>query len=404
TMPSPASTLKLPNGVTFNQKTAKCETVKTTAGPSTRCTQVTRLPLKDLTTAQRAERNRMMTELGKRQQQRASTAGSPAAIPAPPADCDFSGIEFDLTATLHPNRFLSCSDSVLTLTVIQITPFPEILGNFFWEDQQWATLSSKSLTWIHGLQVLGYSELAFGDLADGISGTMFSNCFPVTSNCTETSLGLPDPQSVTVIPGGTYNFGWDETDTGPASTMAGQIDTLNADLGVVWLTISGGQSTEFDDTGTLAVRCDTVAIRTKGGCVDQAFRPTLTYSSLTNPLVAPVAQHIYDDQNGGLVTAWGVPPSVNSNGAALTRDMNPADIAANRATACAGVPPSCDEYPMASTHQGAAFNSDFSAVTVPGTANSSQGGLTRAFYRGNRVIDGDPFYVLAILPNGTPSW
>jgi hypothetical protein len=30
-------------------------------------------------------------------------------------------------------------------------------------------------------------------------------------------------------------------------------------------------------------------------------------------------------------------------------------------------------------------------------------GLTRAFYRINRVIDPDLFYVLAILPNGTPS-
>jgi len=65
---------------------------------------------------------------------------------------------------------------------------------------------------------------------------------------------------------------------------------------------------------------------------------------------------------------------------------------------------SCDEYPLASTHQGAAFNSDFSAVTVPPAANNSQGGLTRAFYRANRVIDGDPFYVRAILPDGTPSW
>jgi hypothetical protein len=121
-------------------------------------------------------------------------------------------------------------------------------------------------------------------------------------------------------------------------------------------------------------------------------------------LVGPVAQHIFNAQNGGLITAWGVPPSVRSNGAALTRDMNPIDIAANRTAACTGVPPSCDEYPLATTHQGAAFNFDFSTATVPPAANNSQGGLTRAFYRANRVIDGDPFYVRAILLNGTPSW
>jgi hypothetical protein len=406
TTPSPMSTFKLPNGVTFNPKTAKCETVRTAAGPSTRCTQVTRLPLKDLTAAQRAERRRMMTGLGKRQRQRSSAAASAAVIPAPPADCDFSGIEFDLTATLHPNRFLSCADSVLTLFDIQTAPTFELLGVFSWEDQQWATLSPRSLTWTHGLQVLGYSD-AFGDLADGISGALFSNCLPVTSNCTETSLGLPDPQSVTVAPGGTYNFGWDETDTGAASTGAGQEDILNAVLGVVWLTTGGDQS-EFDDTGTLAVRCDSIVRAAAAGCVDQAFTPTLTYNSVTKPRVGPVAQHIYDAQNGGLVTAWGVPSSVRSNGAVLTRDMNPADIKANRAAACGGVRAprgdSCDEYPLATTHQGAAFNSDYSTAIVPVSANRSQGGLTRAFYRSNRVLDPDPFYVLAILRNGTPSW
>lgn len=172
----------------------------------------------------------------------------------------------------------------------------------------------------------------------------------------------------------------------------------------MWLTVADEQSAEFDDTGTLAVRCDTIAIRTTPGCVDQAFTPTLTYNSLIKPLAGPVAQHIFDAQNGGLVTAWGVPPSVMSNGAALTRDMNPADIRANRAAACGGVAPSCDEYPLATTHQGAAFNFDFSTATVPPSANNSQGGITRAFYRANRVIDPDPFYVRAILPNGTPSW
>lgn len=409
TTPSPVSTHKLQPGVTFNPKTARCETVRTATGPTTRCVQVTRLPLKDLTTAQRAERKSMMTGLAKRQQQQqqqreSAAVVSPAVIPAAPAACNFSGIEFGLTVTAHPNRFLSCADTLLNVTVLQIEPTPLLLGSFSWEDQQWATLAQKSLTWTHGLQVLGYTELAFGDLADGVSGTMFSNCLPVTSGCTETSLGLPDPQQVAVVPGLTYNFGWTETDAGAASLgVAGQQDILNATLGVVWLIVADEQSTELDDIGALAVRCDTIAIPTTPGCVDQAFTPTLTYNSLTNPLVGPVAQHIYDAQRT-LVTAWGVPSSVFPNGAPLTRDMNPADITANRTAACSGVAPSCDEYPMASTHQGAAFNIDFSTATVPPAANNSQGGLTRAFYRANRVIDPDPFYVDVILPNGTASW
>jgi hypothetical protein len=58
--PAPPSTFKLPNGTTFNPQTAKCTTVKTATGNSERCVQVQRLPLKYLTSAQSAERQRMM--------------------------------------------------------------------------------------------------------------------------------------------------------------------------------------------------------------------------------------------------------------------------------------------------------------------------------------------------------
>jgi len=128
--------------------------------------------------------------------------------------------------------------------------------------------------------------------------------------------------------------------------------------------------------------------------------------------VAPVAQHIYTAQSGvasgGLSIAWGVPSNFNSTRKPLNRDMNQSDINANRNAACAGVPiptgDSCDEFPLASTYQGAAFQSVYSAVAVPSSANNSQGGLTSAFYTSNRVNDDDPFYVDAVLPNGTYSW
>jgi hypothetical protein len=72
----------------------------------------------------------------------------------------------------------------------------------------------------------------------------------------------------------------------------------------------------------------------------------------------------------------------------------------------ATVPPgdSCDEFPLASTHQGAAFNTDYSIAIVPSSANSSQGGIMSNFYSSNRVIDGDLFLVKAILPSGAASW
>ena len=121
-----------------------------------------------------------------------------------------------------------------------------------------------------------------------------------------------------------------------------------------------------------------------------------------------MAQHIYDAQNGGLVTAWGVDPSLRSNGAYLARDMNPADNTANNRAACGSVTPppgsNCDEFPMASTYEGAAFNTDYSTTIVPASANSSQGGILSNFYSSNRVIDNDLFMVLSVLPTGTASW
>ena len=75
---------------------------------------------------------------------------------------------------------------------------PELLGEFFWEDQQWIDESAASLTWAHGLQVLGYTELAFGDLADGVSGEMYSGCFLAEGICSDASLGEPDFTAVWV--------------------------------------------------------------------------------------------------------------------------------------------------------------------------------------------------------------
>ena len=77
----------------------------------------------------------MMTGLAKRQQHLAPAVATSAVIPAPPADCNFSGIEFANTVTSHPSRFLSCSDTLLTVTVIQVEPTFLLLGTFFWEDQ-----------------------------------------------------------------------------------------------------------------------------------------------------------------------------------------------------------------------------------------------------------------------------
>ncbi|MGW2770243.1 NucA/NucB deoxyribonuclease domain-containing protein [Streptomyces sp. NPDC001275] len=135
--------------------------------------------------------------------------------------------------------------------------------------------------------------------------------------------------------------------------------------------------------------------------MNEQFIPTVTYSAITNPPVSDVATHIYNAQ-ASLPSHWGVP----AYGHWLSRDTDLSDRIANTMAACTGVPPSCDEFPLASTHQGAAFSApgDWSAVTVSATANNSQGGITSAFYTSNRVVEGDKFWVKAVLANGSASW
>ncbi|MEU1630646.1 NucA/NucB deoxyribonuclease domain-containing protein [Streptomyces sp. NPDC020096] len=58
---------------------------------------------------------------------------------------------------------------------------------------------------------------------------------------------------------------------------------------------------------------------------------------------------------------------------------------------------SCDEYPFASTYEGGthlpANQREISRV-LPGE-NKSQGGRITTFKKRYRVLDGDPFYVIA---------
>jgi hypothetical protein len=171
------------------------------------------------------------------------------------------------------------------------------------------------------------------------------------------------------------------------------------------LTLWDDGSYQGEGPGFLQGRCDDEA--PGAGCVNEDFIPTLVYNAQTNPKVLPVAQHIFAAQHS-LPHRWGVPASGNY----LEYDPIEDDQTANRNDACGSFTPppgspntSCDEYPMASTYEGAHFQSDYSIQGVPQSANDSQGGITGAFYNGpNRIIDEDPFWVNVVLADGTTSW
>ncbi|MER7870311.1 hypothetical protein ABTZ90_25140 [Streptomyces cellulosae] len=138
--------------------------------------------------------------------------------------------------------------------------------------------------------------------------------------------------------------------------------------------------------------------------------------TVDNTPQAPVRLEFDPDASSGL-------PGAYPDGQPLTRQTDDTTITSNRNTACpqassGGYPRptgySCDEYPFASTHQGAASNRllgrtfdwcqistltsrtgpGWSACMIPATENTAAGrDDLRIFYNENRVLENDAFYV-----------
>jgi hypothetical protein len=174
-------------------------------------------------------------------------------------------------------------------------------------------------------------------------------------------------------------------------------------------------------SGGLLHRCDdALGVTTPVGCAFPGVRPQHLIGSLRYPTYA---YHIQLALNAGLTSV-------------LTRTTNPAVNAANGAVACPHGPNyprpdgfTCDEYPFASTYEGAASQpygrtflilnintgntftcqvpwlprrapgdrGGYSVCMVPAGQNSGGGTDLQAFYVDNRVIDRDTFSVRVTL-------
>lgn len=162
------------------------------------------------------------------------------------------------------------------------------------------------------------------------------------------------------------------------------------------------------------IRCDNAVPGNIGpGCVFEDYVPTLQYAQ--SGARSQVAQHISQAQASGL-------PGSGAAGAYLHRLTNGTQVNNNRNTACGSPPPaplaptsnSCDEYPFASTYEGAwtgggaartqagcyyiivnpsTGSSGYSVCSVDGPQNSAAGSDLNGFYLRNRVIDRDAFKV-----------
>ncbi|MGZ3144794.1 NucA/NucB deoxyribonuclease domain-containing protein [Lentzea chajnantorensis] len=105
-----------------------------------------------------------------------------------------------------------------------------------------------------------------------------------------------------------------------------------------------------------------------------------------------LATHIADTQRAGL-------PGSPASGSPLTRQTDRILMDKNRSTSCPSSLPrpdgkQCDEYPFASTNQGAFLGGGlYSARMIKEEDNEKGGRELSAFYRDQRIINFDPFYV-----------
>ncbi|MFJ4099824.1 NucA/NucB deoxyribonuclease domain-containing protein [Amycolatopsis japonica] len=244
----------------------------------------------------------------------------------------------------------------------------------------------------------------WGTLQAGTSANSWTGCFGHQDKCTTSRLGGSNDENepVALTPNAQVNKWYTQYS---ASMLNNQVLPLTGNLGsALELTTPANPVTIADHySNTLWGRCDNMGSNRYGsGCVDDKGVAFVMYSTIDNPKVEQVADHVYDAIRT-LPSHWGRPYA----GKPLTRLTDEAAIDANRRIACgSGTPPSCDEYPLASSYEGGngAAPGDRSTRTVTIEANNSQGGITIAYFDYYRVLDKDEFYVQAIKKDGSRAW
>ncbi|MFH5210147.1 hypothetical protein ACHIPZ_18360 [Antrihabitans sp. NCIMB 15449] len=298
-------------------------------------------------------------------------------------------------------RSVSCSDLAWTIVRYETRNGVEReTGRVPFVAKNWAEFDKSSSfgaspEWELGSRIeVGEAQ---GTMATNPTDFIFSSMCESSTLCDSTE--QPSAETHELRSNAIIEETWRQKAVGPVTGGAGMVDQMRGALGARLL--HGPVSPWSADNNHLEGRCDSVVVQV--GCVNDKAFAGIAFNAQKTPKVLEVAQHVFDAQ-ASLPSRWGV------YGVPLTRAMDTAVIDANRAVACptgSATPPlECDEYPMASTHQGAAFVSpgDWSSRPVPKEANDSQGGTMSSTYNAARLIENDPYVVLAILPDGRTSW
>lgn len=350
---------------------------------------------------------------------------SAASTPTPPAICPA-----DLSQVVAVNRFELCIHAPVNDTAIANYVVNGLGTSYYvplkYEIEMWAELSGKSRTWnltanIKTTLSIDQSKLPVPLVLDQ-DGTL--NC--TGAHCVEVN---PQPAP------GANNLGAYAGDGSAVTITASFQDVtttateffdqfvhiqLSPDPFSQWQSGSSGYiQLGFGDTKKpVPFRCDNqinLPAYIDGGCVANYSIPTWNVSDQAYPAMGLVVKHmaIASCQLAGYGGLAGCPGNPVLK-APLTYD--PAMTALNRSIACPASqqpPPaqvalgntSCDEYPFASTDEGAGnvTGGAWDICWVPPAANSSQGGaFGSGFLAPNRILPTDQFYVRAIYTGNAP--
>ncbi|WP_157621668.1 NucA/NucB deoxyribonuclease domain-containing protein [Saccharothrix sp. NRRL B-16348] len=277
-------------------------------------------------------------------------------------------------------RTQGCQISPFTVTIVRI-----VNGVYVWVGEmkmnryEYVYTSATLNTYGHQVEFGTWAQS--GDTA-GVTVSGYNIC---SEGCTVLNSSFPAQSPIGRIAQGEAYINGDATARGSVAYTDTSWYFTFAKPGAVPGVADGGGSFPW-------TRCDhALPGPSVAGCVMGDFTPTMSYS--LSGSYPELATHIRDAQAAGL------PGGLASN-RPLNRLTDPTLVDKNRAVACPASLPrppgqSCDEYPMASTHQGAATGvNGYSWRMINENQNSSGGVALNDFFRAQRIIEWDGFWMV----------
>ncbi|MEC4018300.1 NucA/NucB deoxyribonuclease domain-containing protein [Streptomyces sp. H27-D2] len=286
-----------------------------------------------------------------------------------------AGIDTCQVNSIRYNRYEECQSVRATVRVLRNSAE---VGRATFTVTHHMKLSQKSLKWAETVHV---SRAALVGNAAGIRTKLSASCgspCKATTHVPAHTLGSAFSGTVKYVDGVRKN------------------KTHGATSKYAYTFVKAGFTPGGFSYKSLNFRCDDTfwnranTVRTlKAGCVFPKYSPTLT----TMSQLPDIANNIRRIQAQG--GHYGKPGS----GHALRRLTDARKAAANRRAVCRGTAPrpglSCDEYPFASTYEGGTTLPAGSRgiAWVPEGQQDQQGGRLSAFYKKDRVLDHDSYWV-----------